>query len=171
MHVYTHARTHAHTLIHTHTHTHAHSYTCMHAHTYTHTHTINLDPRFSDILGRYARTYSHTHTHTHTHTLTHSCTHSFCEVHNYSVHIFPSLPPGTPASAGRSLSTVRTSTWWVGRPWTSWTSCYATTTERGSLPRRPWSTPTSVRDSTVHWFLEISMQKVPETEKNDPAGI
>ena len=116
---HTHARIHActYTCTHTHTHPHTHSRTFIHMHartyihTHTHTHTINLDPRFSDILGRYARTYSHTHTHTHTHTLTHSCTHSFCEVHNYSVHIFPSLPPGTPASAGRSLSTVRTSTW------------------------------------------------------------
>ena len=50
---------------------------------------IDLDPRFSDILGRYTHTHAHTHphmhvhmhtpsytlTHTHTHIHTHACTH------------------------------------------------------------------------------------------------
>ena len=58
------------------------------------------------------------------------------------------VPAGRAGSAGSSLCRRRTSTWWVQKLWTCWTSCYATTTNRGWRPQRPWSTHTSVR--TTH---------------------
>lgn len=45
-----------------------------------------------------------------------------------------------PVSDGNALSTVKTSTLSVLRPWISWTSCCDTTTNHGSLQERPWST-------------------------------
>lgn len=54
------------------------------------------------------------------------------------------VPTGRAGSAGNSLCRQRTSTWWVLKLWTCWTSCYVTTTNRDWLPQRPWSTRTSV---------------------------
>ena len=60
------------------------------------------------------------------------------------------LSTGILVSGGSGLSTVRTSTWSVQRRWTSWTSCCAMTTRRGSRPARPWITRTSV---SPHLFV------------------
>ena len=57
------------------------------------------------------------------------------------------LPFGSadiPVSDGNALSTVKTSTLSVLRPWISWTSCCDMTTSHGSLQERPWSTLISV---------------------------
>lgn len=62
----------------------------------------------------------------------------------YSSSLAPTLSSDTLARGGSASSTVRTSTWSAQRPWTSWTSCFDMTTRPGSLPGRPWSTPTSV---------------------------
>lgn len=58
--------------------------------------------------------------------------------------MFCRLYPGKHGSVGSNSSSQRTSTWWVRRLWTCWTSCCATTTSRGWRQLRPCSTHTSV---------------------------
>lgn len=58
------------------------------------------------------------------------------------------LFPDKHVSVGSSSSSPRTSTWWVRRLWTCWTSCCATTTSRDWQQLRPCSTRISV--STTH---------------------
>lgn len=91
---------------------------------------IELEPRFNDILGRWALLNNLT-------LLALSSVIWFQPIYIYFM-------LDIPVSDGSGSFTVKTNTWSVLKLLTFWTSCCVTTI-RADWPReRPWSTPTSV---------------------------